>query len=315
MRLIFWAIVWSVMFSSMRMTFLCALISCVETIAGLRRLHRDRTCGVRRHRPALRPIIGPARLLAAGADVAPRARAAGGACARVVLDAARHAPAGRRRCAVRGALTGVGIGHAGTTGPVLDAGLGGRARAASAGDRRRLLHGRRRSATAGGGGGRRRRRREHGRGRGGGRLTAAARGGRCLRRPRRCRSGGGRSVDGGSLDRTRSRRRGARRRARRARRVARALRVADTLRAGAARASRALATHPRGTRDDRRAARSRVARLRAARVPVRARRATAGASVVQETATEGADVGEGRRLRTAGAAEAATTGLRDRRGA
>ena len=36
LRLIFWAIVWSVTSLSMRMTFLCALISWVETIAGLR---------------------------------------------------------------------------------------------------------------------------------------------------------------------------------------------------------------------------------------------------------------------------------------
>ena len=36
LRLMRWAMIWSVMSLSIRMTFLCALISCVETIAGLR---------------------------------------------------------------------------------------------------------------------------------------------------------------------------------------------------------------------------------------------------------------------------------------
>ncbi len=56
-RLMRWAIVWSVTSLSMRMTFLCALISCVEIMGG-----RRGGIGPEGRRPpappGVRPIIG-----------------------------------------------------------------------------------------------------------------------------------------------------------------------------------------------------------------------------------------------------------------
>ena len=99
------------MFSSMRMTFLCADISCVETLPGpLRTLHA--TPGrPRPHRRRRAPIMAPGRPAAPG-RMSPRLRDAG-ACARIVLTRRGIAPARRRRCRCAARSIGVGIGTPG----------------------------------------------------------------------------------------------------------------------------------------------------------------------------------------------------------
>ena len=161
LRLIFWAIVWSVTSLSMRMTFLCALISCVETIARLARRHRadigraPGAAGAAAHHRAP-GLLARRRARRGGRSGRPSAPGA-----RVVLDAARHVRlvAADARCAAR---CGRRHRHARAARPVLDARLRrGRSGACGAparlgGGRRRRARRRRRRrrpATAGGGGG------------------------------------------------------------------------------------------------------------------------------------------------------------------
>src|SRR5580692_12322772 len=106
------AIDWSVTFSSMRMTFLCALISCVETIpdgflcGGAPNIRR----GPAPPAPRIieRPCCGPPARTSRRAATPVEAPARGSYCTLRGM-----APDGPPPIAVRGALTGVGIGTPG----------------------------------------------------------------------------------------------------------------------------------------------------------------------------------------------------------
>ena len=156
LRLIFAAMPESVMFSSMRMTFLCADISFVETLTGPRRI------GCMPGRP--RPPMAAATHHAAGPTLLAGAHARAsdvGACARIVLNAALHRARGTATDAGARCVHRRRHRDARTAGPVLDAGLRRRGRARRSGrlglddGTRRSLGGRAATCSDGGGGGRR----------------------------------------------------------------------------------------------------------------------------------------------------------------